>query len=128
MPFVRRVGGGLRREHLPHGLLELALAVNQELAGGDDPVQVRSLVLDSPLASGTATGTIGNAARLASAPLNISLELTVQEAVRGSLTGQGVRVGRDGRLKLARAVQVTLRNGLHALALSAPQTLSREGA
>ena len=35
---------------------------------------------------------------------------------------------RDGRLKLARAVQVTLRNGLHALGLSAPQTLSREGA
>ncbi len=35
---------------------------------------------------------------------------------------------REGRLKLARAVQITLRNGLAALGLSAPQTLTREGA
>ncbi len=34
---------------------------------------------------------------------------------------------REGRLKLARAVQITLRNGLTALGLSAPETLTREG-
>ncbi len=35
---------------------------------------------------------------------------------------------REGRIKLARAVQITLRNGLAALGLSAPQTLSRDPA
>ncbi len=35
---------------------------------------------------------------------------------------------RAGRIKLARVVQITLRNGLRALGLSAPKTLSREGA
>lgn len=35
---------------------------------------------------------------------------------------------RTGRIKLARAVQITLRNGLWALGLSAPETLSREKA
>jgi arginyl-tRNA synthetase len=33
---------------------------------------------------------------------------------------------REGRLKLARAVQITLRNGLQVLGLSAPQTMVRE--
>lgn len=35
---------------------------------------------------------------------------------------------RTARIKLARAVQITLRNGLHVLGLTAPRTLSREGA
>lgn len=35
---------------------------------------------------------------------------------------------RAGRLRLARAVRITLRNGLRVLGLSAPEALSREGA
>lgn len=42
------------------------------------------------------------------------------------MLAEGVK--REGRLKLARAVQITLRNGLAALGLSAPQMLTREGA
>jgi len=33
---------------------------------------------------------------------------------------------REGRIKLARAVQITLRNGLEVLGLSAPHTMVRE--
>jgi type II secretion system protein N len=60
--------------------------------GGETWANILSLELASPLASGSARGTIGRAPTFASAPLRLELELTVSSAVQGSLQAQGVAV------------------------------------
>lgn len=95
--FVAREGS------FAHPQLPLALpyeAIQGELVlGGDHWAELRELVLDSPIASGTVTGTIGRSASFQSAPLDLRLDLTVGDAIRGSLGNQGVDVGRDGRIQ-----------------------------
>ena len=69
--------------------------------GGDAWVRIEELALESPLASGQVTGSVGRAARFGSAPLRLQLEFTVSQAIRGSLTSQGVKVGQGGQVRLA---------------------------
>lgn len=69
--------------------------------GGDAMATIHRLGLESPLASGKAKGTIGRAARFELAPLDLDLELTVSGPIRGSLAAQGVKVGRDGELRMS---------------------------
>jgi len=69
--------------------------------GGETWASIRSLELESPLASGSVQGTIGRAPAFASAPLRLELELTVSGAVQGSLNAQGVKVANDGKIHVA---------------------------
>ena len=68
--------------------------------GGDRMAAIRRFDLSSPLASGRATGNVGHAAVFADAPLDLDIELVVSDAIRGSLNAQGVKVGKDGRLRM----------------------------
>lgn len=70
------------------------------ILGGKQWAEIRDLRLDSPIAKGSAKGTIGRAATFSSAPLDLRIDFTVGAAVRGSLGGQGVSVGRDGRVNV----------------------------
>jgi type II secretion system protein N len=69
--------------------------------GGQHWAELKQFVLESPLASGHASGTIGKAPAFASAPLELALEFTVSSAVQGSLRAQGVAVGNDGAIRVA---------------------------
>ena len=69
--------------------------------GGERMARVERLELASPLASGRLSGTVGRAASFDQAPLDLDIELTLSEAIRGSLTAQGVQVGRDGQMRLS---------------------------
>jgi len=95
--FVAREGS------FAHPQLPLALPYQEihgeVVLGGDHWAEIRELVLDSPIASGDVGGTIGRSASFSSAPLDLRLDLTVGEAIRGSLGAQGVDVGRDGRIQ-----------------------------
>lgn len=96
--FVAREGS------FAHPNLPLALPFQEirgdVLLGGDQWAEIRELVLDSPVASGNAKGTIGRSASFDAAPLDLRIDLTVGEAIRGSLGAQGVDVGRDGRIEV----------------------------
>jgi type II secretion system protein N len=69
--------------------------------GGQHFAEIRSFALESPLASGHASGTIGKAAAFANAPLDLALEFTVSGAIQGSLRAQGVSVGNSGEIRVA---------------------------
>ena len=69
--------------------------------GGQHWAEIKSFDLESPLANGHASGTIGKAAEFATAPLDLALEFTVSSAVQGSLRAQGVSVGNSGEVRVA---------------------------
>jgi hypothetical protein len=69
--------------------------------GGQHWAEIKEFVLESPLASGHASGTIGKSPAFASAPLALALEFTVSSAVQGSLRAQGVSVGSAGEVRVA---------------------------
>jgi type II secretion system protein N len=66
--------------------------------GGANWADLRKFELASPLASGTASGTIGRAPSFAAAPLRLEIQLMVSGAVQGSLRSQGVAIGNDGQI------------------------------
>ena len=69
--------------------------------GGQHWAEIKSFDLESPLASGHASGTVGKAPAFASAPLALALEFTVSGVVQGSLRAQGVAVGNSGQVRVA---------------------------
>jgi len=69
--------------------------------GGNTWATIREIHLDSPLATGTARGTIDRAPTFAAAPLRLELEFTVSGAVQSSLNAQGVSVGDSGQVRVA---------------------------
>ncbi len=66
--------------------------------GGEAIARIVEVNLESPLAKGRAVGTIGQAASLALAPLQLEIGLDVSAPVRGSLNAQGVKVGEMGQV------------------------------
>jgi type II secretion system protein N len=66
--------------------------------GGESLVEIASFELRSPLGTGNLHGKVGRAPDPSQAPLDLELAVQVDQGVRGSLTSQGVRVGRDGEL------------------------------
>lgn len=87
---------------LTHPQLPMAVPYQElhgDLAlGGDSWLQISDLQLSSPLGTGTLKGTVGHAPDPRQAPLDLELAVQVAQAIRGSLTSQGVRIGRDGEL------------------------------
>jgi type II secretion system protein N len=67
--------------------------------GGDSWLEILSLDLRSPLGNGTLKGTVGRAEAPGQAPLQLDLSIQLSPEIRGSLSAQGVRVGRDGQLR-----------------------------
>jgi type II secretion system protein N len=67
--------------------------------GGESLVEIASFELRSPLGTGSLKGKVGRAPDPSQSPLDLELAVQVAQNVRGSLTAQGVRVGRDGELK-----------------------------
>lgn len=77
----------------------------QRLAGElvfheDRRLEIPRLDLESPLANGKGSGSIGPGRVLMNAPLRLELEIQVSGVIRRSLTTQGVEVGRDGKIAL----------------------------
>lgn len=89
---------------LTHPNLPLPLPfqkVDGEIAlGGEAWAAIRKFELTSPLATGSAKGSVGRSPQFASAPLRLEIDLTVSGAVQGSLRSQGIAIGSDGRIHL----------------------------
>ena len=81
---------------VPYDTIEGEIAL-----GGERMAAIQRFELMSPLARGRITGTVGNAASFAQAPLDLDIELTVSDAIRGSLNAQGVQVGQDGKIRMS---------------------------
>lgn len=90
--------GLLTHPNLPLPLPFQKLTGEIEL-GGANWAQIEKLQLSSPLATGSASGTIGRAPAFANAPLKLEIQLTVSGAVQGSLRSQGVAIGNDGQIR-----------------------------
>lgn len=91
--------GTLSHPQLPMDVPYETLDAELEL-GGDATARIVSFSLRSPLGTGSLTGTVGRAAQLADAPLDLALDVTASEEIRGGLAAQGVRFGRGGTLSL----------------------------
>jgi type II secretion system protein N len=68
--------------------------------GGEATAEILSLTIQSPMGSGSITGTIGPSPVLSRAPLDLSLEITAADGIRGAIEAQGVRFGQDGTISL----------------------------
>lgn len=68
--------------------------------GGENTAEIVSLTIDSPLGTGRISGTVGQAPVMARAALDLSIEITAAEDIRGALSAQGVRFGADGSMTL----------------------------
>ncbi|MGH0031227.1 MAG: hypothetical protein ACQGVC_15635, partial [Myxococcota bacterium] len=68
--------------------------------GGDVAARIDSLEIRSPMGSASIQGSIGRARVVARSPLDLTVEITVAEDIRGMLRAQRVRVGDDGRISL----------------------------
>jgi type II secretion system protein N len=75
--------------------------LSAQLELGEDPrVRIAALRLAGSLLRADATGTLGPAAPLAGAPLDLSLELEADPSLRPALEGLGVRLRPDGRARI----------------------------
>jgi type II secretion system protein N len=91
--------GLLVDERLPVPLPFESLA--GELTFGDGSmVQVTKLDLASPLLRAQVAGSIGEAASLEAAPLDLRAEIEAEPGARELLQGAGIRMGRSGRTTL----------------------------
>lgn len=70
------------------------------LLGGENTAEILSLTIDSPLGSGRISGTVGQAPVMSRAALDLSVEISAAEDIRGALSAQGVRFGADGNMTL----------------------------
>ena len=68
--------------------------------GGELTAEILSLTIRSPLGSGNVAGTVGRAAAIGSAPLDLSIEIAASEDIHSLLKAQGVRLGKDGQISL----------------------------
>ena len=68
--------------------------------GGEHTAEIRSLEIASPLGNGSVRGTVGAAPAVTSAPLDLAIEISASEDIRGALSAQGVRFGADGTMSL----------------------------
>ena len=91
--------GSLGHPNLPFGLPFTSFTGDIDL-GGEAMAQIRDLTLQSPLASGRGRGTVGKGPTFASAPLRLEIELTVSGAIQSALVNQGLKVGRDGSVRV----------------------------
>jgi type II secretion system protein N len=64
--------------------------------GGGQRAEIVSLELESPLVSGSLSGTIGRSPRFETAPLRLEGSFTVSEEIRGVLNAQGADLGSSG--------------------------------
>jgi len=64
--------------------------------GGEHRAEIVSLHLESPLVTGSLTGTLGHSPRPETGPLHLEGSLTVSGNIRGALNAQGVSVGNNG--------------------------------
>lgn len=79
---------------LPFEQLDLEL-----LLGGENRAEILSLQLQSPLASGSLTGSIGRSPVFENAALRLEGSFALSNEIRGPLTAQGVEVGEGGVVK-----------------------------
>ncbi len=68
--------------------------------GGELTAEILSLTIRSPLGSGNVAGTVGRAAAMGSAPLDLRIEIAASEDIHSLLKAQGVRLGKDGQISL----------------------------
>lgn len=68
--------------------------------GGEALLEVLSFDIQSPMGTGSITGKVGHARVLTRAPLDLQIEITAAENIRGPLRAQGVSFGRDGKVTL----------------------------
>ncbi len=68
--------------------------------GGDNLAELSDLVLEGPLLSARAKGTLGHAAHVEAAELKLELDLTVQPGLRAPLQAAGIALAADGTAKL----------------------------
>lgn len=68
--------------------------------GGDNLVQIVSCDVDSPMGKGSIQGRLGHARALATAPIELTIDITAAENMRAALRAQRVRIGEDGRIQL----------------------------
>jgi type II secretion system protein N len=94
---VQIVASGGSLEH-PELLMALPFdTLRGELSlGGQHRAEILSMELESPLVTGSLSGTIGRSPRLETAPLRLEGSYTVSPEIRGVLNAQGVELGPDG--------------------------------
>jgi len=68
--------------------------------GGDNLAELANLVLEGPLVSARASGTLGRAERVEAAELKLDLDLTAQPGLRAPLQAAGIMLTPDGSAKL----------------------------
>ena len=68
--------------------------------GGDNLAELTNGVLEGPLVSARASGTLGRAAQVEAAELKLDLDLTVQPGLRAPLQAAGITLAPDGTAKL----------------------------
>lgn len=68
--------------------------------GGDAWIEAEEVTLEGPLLSAQLQGTIGRAPQLDAAPLRLEIAMSAQPSIRSMLQQAGLRVRRDGSLKL----------------------------
>lgn len=64
--------------------------------GGEHRAEILSLDLESPLVTGTLSGTMGHSPTPESAPLHFEGSFTVSGGIRGALNAQGMEIGNSG--------------------------------
>lgn len=89
-----------REGSLEHPELLMALpfeTLRGELSlGGKHRAEILSMELESPLVTGSLTGTIGRSPRFETAPLRLEGSFTVSQEIRGVLNAQGAKLGTSG--------------------------------
>jgi len=65
--------------------------------GGQYRAEILSMELESPLVTGSLSGTIGRSPRFETAPLRLEGSFTVSEEIRDVLKAQGAEIGNSGR-------------------------------
>jgi type II secretion system protein N len=68
--------------------------------GGENLAELSGLVLEGPLVSARASGTLGRAARVEAGELKLTVDLTAQPGLRAPLQAAGIALAADGTAKL----------------------------
>jgi len=68
--------------------------------GGENLAELSGLVLEGPLVSARASGTLGHAARVEAGELKLALDISAQPGLRPPLQAAGIALAADGTAKL----------------------------